>query len=255
MSGTIARAVVVLGATGTVGRGVVGAALGAGRPVLAVARDRVALASLAEAHPGADLALVVGSVADDAGSALVAGALAAAGRPLAGVVDAIAGPPVRGRLLDQPASTLCGCVAADVVAHLAAARALLPLLAHQAGAAYVLVGGPGSTTPWAGYGHRSVAAASLRMLVRVLHDEARPLGVRVQLLSVETPVARDRNASPQWPTAETIGRRALALLDQRARAAHDAIEPAAPRWLQDARALLQGLTPSIPTEVPPHETP
>ena len=244
MTGTIGRPIVVLGATGTVGRGVVRAALGAGRPVVAVARDPAGLASLVAAHPGADLVTLAGSVADDAGSARIARDLRDLGRPLGGVVAAIAGPQVRGRLLDQPAATLCGCVAGDVVPHLAAARALLPLLSH-AGAVYVLVGGPGSTHPWSGYGHRSVTAASLRMLVRILHDEARPLGVRVQLLSVDTPVARDRNASPQWPTADAVGQRAIALL----------AEPAAPRWLQDARTLLQGLTPSIPTEVPPHETP
>lgn len=245
MTGTIARVVVVLGATGIVGRGVVRAVLGAGQPVVAVARDRSGLEALARAHPGADLVTLPGTVADDAGGARLARDLRELDRPLGGVVAAIAGPPVRGRLLDQPASTLCGCVAAEVVAHLAAARALLPLLPHASGAAYVLVGGPGSTNPWSGYGHRSVVAASLRMLARILHDEARPLGVRVQLLSVDTPVARDRNAGPQWPTADAIGQRALALL----------AAPSAPRWLQDARTLLQGLTPSIPTEVPPHETP
>ena len=255
MTGTIRRPIVVLGATGTVGRGVVRAMLGAGRPVVAVARDHAGLEALARAHPGADLLTVPGSVADDTGSTLLARDLREVGRPLGGVVAAIAGPQVRGRLLDQPAATLCGCVAADVVAHLAAARALVPLLSHAPGAAYVLVGGPGSTNPWSGYGHRSVAAASLRMLVRVLHDEARPLGVRVQLLSVDSPVARDRNASPQWPTADAIGQRALALLDQAATPDIGVTEPSAPRWLQDARALLQGLAPPIPTEVPPHETP
>lgn len=254
MNGTIQRAIVVLGATGTVGRGVVRAALGRGRPVVAVARDRAALALLAQAHPAGDLAIVAGSVVDDAGSALLARDLRGLGRPLGGVVAAIAGPPARGRLLDQTASILCECIASDVVAHLAAARALLPLLSQSPGGAYVLVGGPGSTAPWAGYGHRSVAAASLRMLVRVLHDEARPLGVRVQLLSVDRPVARDGNASPRWPTADAIGLRALALLDQAA-PLHGITDPSTPQWLHDARALLQGLTSSIPTKVPPHETP
>ncbi|WP_196484393.1 NmrA family NAD(P)-binding protein, partial [Xanthomonas translucens] len=40
MSGTLDPEVLVLGGTGTIGRGVVGALLEAGSPVLAVARDR-----------------------------------------------------------------------------------------------------------------------------------------------------------------------------------------------------------------------
>jgi NAD(P)-dependent dehydrogenase (short-subunit alcohol dehydrogenase family) len=207
--------VLVLGATGVIGRGVVRAAVATGRPVLAAARDREALADLARAHPGADLATVAGSVADDASSAQLADRIRALGRPLAGVVAAIAGPPIRGRLLDQPSARLCDGIHGDVCPHMAAARSLLPLLAQGGrGGSYVLVGGPGSALPWSGYGHRSVAAAALRMLAQVLHDEALPLGVRVQLLSVEAPVAQGRHACAQWPTAEAIGRRALALLDR-----------------------------------------
>jgi hypothetical protein len=107
---------------------------------------------------------------------------------------------------------------ADLLPHLAAARALLPLLAAAGrGGSYVLIGGPGSELPWAGYGLRSVVAASLRMLACVLHDEAQAMGVRVQLLAVDAPVridAQRADACPQWPTATAIGRRALSLVDR-----------------------------------------
>ena len=56
------------------------------------------------------------------------------------------------------------------------------------------------------------------MLACALHDEALPLGVRVQLLSVDMPVCVDatrRARCPQWPTAIDIGRQALALLARR----------------------------------------
>ena len=283
----IMKPVLVLGATGVVGRGIVQAAMAQGRPVVAVARDADGLARLKTAHPDSDMAVVAGSVADDAASAALATELRNLGRPLAGVVAAIAGAPGRGRLLDQPASTLCERVCSDVVPHLAAARALLPLLADAGrGGSYVLIGGPGSELPWSGYGQRSIAAASLRMLARVLHDEALPLGVRVQLLSVEAPVAQGRHACAQWPTAEAIGRRALALVDRseavpvqpvvgaaddqadgaiasltfpslesRRSASPPPAGDAQPRF-EDARALLRRLATSpIQTEVPPHETP
>ena len=55
------------------------------------------------------------------------------------------------------------------------------------------------------------------MLLRVLHDEARSLGVRVQLLAVEKPARTGRegeHACAHWPSAVAIGRRALELVDQ-----------------------------------------
>ena len=158
------KPIVVLGATGVVGRGIVQAAVARGQPVVAVARDPDGLAGLRATHPDADVTVVAGSVADDTASAALALELRNLRRPFAGVVAAIAGAPVRGRLLDQPASTLCEGICSDVVPHLAAARALLPLLVDAGrGGSYVLVGGPGSELPWSGYGQRSVAAAALRV--------------------------------------------------------------------------------------------
>ena len=136
---------------------------------------------------------------------------------LTGVIVAVSGHAGRGRLLDQPMEALRCQLDADLLPHLAAARHLLPLLAAaRRGGSYVLIGGPGSALPWAGYGHRSIAAAALCMLARVLHDEARAIAVRVQLLSVDRPVcpeARRAHLCPQWPTAIEIGRRALALIE------------------------------------------
>src|SRR3546814_1724253 len=75
----------------------------------------------------------------------------------------------------------------DVCSSDLAARHLLPLLAEHGHGGYVLIGGPGAEHPWAGYGHYSIGAAALRMLARVLHDEARTLPVRVQLLAIDSP--------------------------------------------------------------------
>ena len=283
---------VVLGATGGVGRGVVQAALDGGRPVIAVARQASELKVLKASFPHADLTTIAGSVSNDPAGAKLARALRKLGRPLAGVVAAVCGSAERGRLLDNPAEFLRRKLDEDLLPHLAAARHLLPLLAeHDRGGTYVLIGGPGSEHPWAGYGHRSIGAAALRMLARVLHDEARPLGVRVQLLSVEAPVRGEphRHACPTWPTAAEIGERALSLVagaasgeaastravvpfaEARQRSgtsgarpqpapadpeplASEPLDPAPP-WLQDARTLLQDLTPSPADRGSPHETP
>lgn len=216
MSGTIQAPILVLGGAGIVGAGVVQAAIEGGWPVIAVDRDVDGLARLRDRHAGADLTTLAGSLATDADGAAVVDALRDMGRPLVGVVATIASGGARGRLLDRPSETLCHQLDQDLVPHLVAARQLLPLLAQaDRGASYILIGGPGGATPWAGYGHRSVAAAALRMLAQVLHEESRPLGVRLQLLAVDAPVCVENERikpCPHWPTAASIGRRALELI-------------------------------------------
>ncbi|NUS38221.1 MAG: NmrA family NAD(P)-binding protein, partial [Lysobacter sp.] len=82
MNGTMQPPVLVLGATGVVGRGVVQAAVDAGVPVVAVARNARDLDALAARHPHGAVATIVGSVADDAQSAQLADRLRALQRPL-----------------------------------------------------------------------------------------------------------------------------------------------------------------------------
>lgn len=236
--GPMPPAVLVLGAGGGFGRGVVEAAVEAGRPVVAVAAGEAALWTLRARHPQADLTALAAPLRSDGDAARLASRLRALRRPLDGAIAAIAGEHACGRLLDRPADLLRRALDEDLLPHLSAARQLFPLLSRSAGdsVGYVLLGGPGGGYPWAGYGHRSIAAAALRMLARVLHEEARREGVRVQLLSVEAPVRGgedDPHACAGWPRAAAIGRRALALLERHPGAVPAVVEyPDA--WLLDA---------------------
>ncbi|GAA4781974.1 SDR family oxidoreductase [Lysobacter hankyongensis] len=266
MSGTITQQfltpVLVLGADREPGRGVVAAAAAIGRPIIATGTDKEALAGLRRLHPEAALTLIAGDSRDDAHAARLASAVAALDRPLGAVVAAIEPPSLRGRVLDQPAETLHEALDRTLIAHAAAARHLLPLLKRcDRGGAYVMLGGPGSRAPWAGYGHRSVAAAALRMLAEVLHNEARTLSLRLQLLCVEDPL--DDEASPL--TARAIGSKALSLalcercteatravVDFRAQAPTCTSPPSAHRALADARALLRRLSsPNVSSSTSP----
>lgn len=208
--------VLVLGAAGPLGLGIVDAALEAGRPVIAVAEAASALDALRARAADRPLEVLEASLVTEHDAAAVAERLDAAGHRLDGVVAAIGGESACGRLLDQPADVLRRTLDEELLPHLAAARHLFPLLARQSRSGYVLVGGPGADYPWAGYGHRSIAAAALRMLARVLHEEARQAGLQVHLLSVE---ASERGAGPcssldmPWPQARAAGRRALSLLE------------------------------------------
>jgi NAD(P)-dependent dehydrogenase (short-subunit alcohol dehydrogenase family) len=212
-------AVLILGATGTIGRGTVQAAIEADWPVVAVARDATALEQLRLRYPHAQVRTVVGSVADDTSATALVTELRKLNRPFLGVIAALGTGRERGRLIDQSSSRLRDSFDEAVVPHLVAARHLLPWLSESGrNCGYVVIGGPGGRYPWAGYGHRSIAAAALQMLARVLHSEARQFSVRLQLLEVESPVrtdANDKHACKQWPCASHIGRKALALLKYR----------------------------------------
>lgn len=224
MSGTIADypahepsndgALLVLGATGCLGGALVASALEAGRPVIAIGRDADALDALRAQHAGTALTTLAATVSSDAEASGLAHRIRALDLPIAGAITAIRGAQVRGRLLDQPGEQLRRRIDEDLLPHLFAARHLLPMLSTQARGTYVLIGGPGADYPWAGYGHDSIAAAALRMLARVLHDEARALGVHVHLLGVDAPLrtpGNQRHACPEWPCLGAVARRAVSM--------------------------------------------
>lgn len=260
-NGTIRPALLVLGAGGEIGRGVVQAALDDGRAVVAVSHDADALQALRAAHPGASLRTVEASVASDGDAAELAARLRALRIGFDGVVASLVGQHACGRLIDQPANVLRRTLDEDLMPHLFAARHLFPLLPQDGAHGYVLIGGPGGNYPWAGYGHCSIAAAALRMMVRVLHDEAERHGLRVQLLTLDAPLGGKPPAQDAavHAKATAFGRRALAMLDigreamadrrtreQRGLARHPTDHLPA-RELRDARALLSSLSVFPPT--------
>ncbi|MEP6907649.1 MAG: SDR family oxidoreductase [Pseudoxanthomonas sp.] len=255
MNGILNPEVLVLGAGGTVGFGIVGALLEAGSPVLAVGRDGMRMQALAEHfadEPALELMTSNCITSDEDAAALVA-QLRKRKRPLRAVFASLASPLERGRLLDQPVDFLRQKLEYDLIPHLAAARALIPLLGEQAGTSnYVLIGGPHAECGWAGYGHASITASALRMLTHVLHEEAQALGVRVQMLSVDKPLTTPdnaRNACAEWPSAMAVGRDAVSLLtrNERARAV---VSFDAGRALTPPRALFSEFSPPLPS----HET-
>ncbi|MBO9717854.1 MAG: SDR family oxidoreductase [Pseudoxanthomonas sp.] len=257
MSGMLAPEVLVLGASGRVGEGIVAALLEAGSPVLAVGRDSSRLQRLAELHPGEPaLQLLRGSVASDREAARLATRIAQRPRPLRAIVDAIGGGLRSGRLLDQPTTSLRRSLDTDLLPHLAAVHHLLPLLGgNDAGPArYVLIGGPQAECGWSGHGHASVSGAALRMLAKVLHGEAQPLGVCVQLLAVESPVWTAENAAHAcagWPSALAVGRNVVSLLAGAGDATRCVVTYSAPRAAPPHRLLASDIATPLHTLASP----
>lgn len=212
--------VVVLGASGGIGRAIVSELIAAGCQVVAVARSREGLDMLARrvAAPQ-QLTLLQGSVATDADAVRLVQQLRELRGQVATVIASVGGPVEGGRLIDRPASFLSRTFDDNVVANFIAARHLLPLLAESGrDGLYLLLGSPAAECTWAGYGHLSVSAVALRMLIQVLREEVKELPVTVRQLQLGTPVRTEKTvkcACPDWISADEVARRVVDLIGNR----------------------------------------
>lgn len=208
--------VVVIGATGDVGRGIAGALLARGHKVAAVARNLARLEELRqELGAPAGLHIVRGSLADDEAAAKLLDAVRAVLPSLEGVAVAVNAPRERADLLDVGSDRFAGFLASDLVAHFTAARTFVPALAQ--GGVYVGIGGGSADFILEGGAHMSIAQAGLRMMHRALAHEAAPRRVHVKQLTVASVVngATTRaQADPAWVTAEEIGAQVAALIER-----------------------------------------
>jgi len=209
--------VLVIGAAGGVGNGIVAHLIATGYAVVAVGRQRDTLLKLAArlGEPAALTLLPASVESDNAAQALVR-ELRDSRRRYAAAVVAIGSPRRSARLLDSDEVFLDDKLHADVVSHYVAARHLIPYLAETStGALYLGIGSAAADFPWAGYGHHSVTSAALRMLARVLHDESRGLAVRVQHLSLGGVVRTHLNAhcaSDDWLDVSEVGAHVAGLI-------------------------------------------
>lgn len=202
--------ILVIGATGDVGRGVVRVLRARGHAVTAMARNAARLEALS-AETGA--VAVPGSLADEASAARAVADVRAVLPTLDGVLVSINAPRERSALMDLSAADLTEALNSDLIAHFTAARAFIPAI--RDGGVYIGVAGGSSDYILAGGAHMSVAQAGLRMLHRALAHEVRRVNVRQ--LTVASVVAADSNrhaAQPAWVTDLEVGEQAAQMIEQ-----------------------------------------
>jgi len=220
------KTIVVLGAAGGVGEGIVDEFLRAGARVLAVSRTDAKLNQLADrlGRPSG-LALMVGSVgSEDEASTLVLSAKRSSPR-IDGVVASIGswwqGPP----LTKTPLADWNAVLAERLTSHFLAAKHFIPVVAETRGGFYLSIGGSTAEVPVPNSGPVSVASAAQVMLTKVLRAEAGDSPLRIQELMIWTTIAtrvHGGKVDPSWITPNDVGRHIVALMAREA-AARDAI--------------------------------
>jgi NAD(P)-dependent dehydrogenase (short-subunit alcohol dehydrogenase family) len=196
----------VVGAGGDVGIGIVTAAIAAGWRVVAAGRNSAKLARFE-----GSAAIVTGDLSTEAGAAALWDAASAHGA-ICAVALSVNAPNIAKPILEWQPDALGGVFATNVLTHFIAAKTFLPRL--PADGAFIGIGGgtvdfiiPNST-------QLSVAQAAQRMLYRGIARENRG-GAAIRELIIVSMVngesKRDR-ADESWVTDVEVGRHVCAVL-------------------------------------------
>ena len=225
------RAAIVTGGTGALGRAVVKRLLGSGARVAVSYRRADEWRSLeAEAGPGAAL---FGFEAELADAAAAAAFVEQAERKL-GLVDAVAlvaGGWAGGTSFDMaPVDEWSRMLRGNLDSAAYVCRAALPHLRKQVGS-IVSIGSRAAETGGSGMAAYAVSKVALHALVRVLAQENRAQGVRVNAVlpvTIDTPANRnamkDANSSG-WTSADRIAQVVVFLLSNESLATTGALVP------------------------------
>lgn len=207
--------VCVLGASGTVGNGILRELLNGGHQVIAVSRSQEKLARIRTQYGNKKLRALVGDVASDESGAVLRDALIAQfGRPDA-VVAALSSPAVDRpiRVLGSSTDLVRQTFDANFYPHVVAAKALIPELGP--GAVYLGINGglPDLVIP--GMANLTMTQSALRSLYLAIEQEARESKVSVRLLGIFGLVATSEHRAKDpdhYISDRDVGRRARDIL-------------------------------------------
>jgi NAD(P)-dependent dehydrogenase (short-subunit alcohol dehydrogenase family) len=203
----------VVGAAGDVGQGIVAAALSSGRRVIAAGRNGDRLERLAARCPGEPLFWVVGDIATEGGAAALWEAAAAKAGGIDAVVISVNAPNRLKSLMDWSAADLSAVLSGNLLVHFIAAKVFVPRLPESG----ILIGIGGGTADFIipKMAYVSVSQAAQRMMYRGFARE-RQTGAQIRELMIVSMVNGESSretAKPDWVTDVDVGRHVCAILD------------------------------------------
>lgn len=205
----MAKKLLVIGAAGDVGQGIVAKAAERGWQVVAAGRTQAKLDAIALQHIG-----VVSQVGDlsspEAAANLLGAAKAALGR-LDAVVVSVNAPASFRPLFENDEASLIALFRSNIVSHFNAARVALDVLPGDG----VLLGLGGGMADWVPPNgtHQSIVQAGLRNFYRGLAKEYRDRTIRqMQIVSMVNGASKRDVAQETWLTDLECGEHACAIL-------------------------------------------
>jgi len=210
------KTVVVIGATGDVGRGIVEVLLRRGHQVAAAARNSARLAELLDelSHPD-NLHAVSGALDSDERAAALVDRVRTIFASIDAVVVSVNTPRHPAPLLTRTSDSLTALIHGDLIVHYTAARAFIPVL--KPGGVLMGIGGGSADFILRGGVPQSIGQAGLRMLYRGLAHELAEAAVQVRQLIIASVVngrSTRAGADPQWVTDAEVGEQVAAVLEE-----------------------------------------
>jgi NAD(P)-dependent dehydrogenase (short-subunit alcohol dehydrogenase family) len=207
------RTVLVVGAAGDVGQGIVAEALDSGRRVVAAGRDAGKLDRIAARFAGGAFACIVGDLASEAGARQLWDDAVAAFGAVDEVVISVNAPGQVRTLETAGAEDLRASFDGNVLPHFIAAKVILPRLPGDG--MMLGIGGGTADFVFPGMVPMSMSQAALRMFYRGLAKE-RKTGAQLRELMIVSMVSGESNrdkAPAEWVTDADVGRHVCAILD------------------------------------------
>jgi NAD(P)-dependent dehydrogenase (short-subunit alcohol dehydrogenase family) len=203
------KRLLVVGASGDVGQGIVPAAVEAGWRVVAAARNAVRLQRLCDADA---VSVVTGDLASEAGAKALWAQACACWGGVDAVVVAVNAPNKPKPLMSQTADELREVLDANLLTHFIAAKTFIPRLA--ADGVFIGVGGGTADFIIPQMTQLSMAQAALRMMYRGLARENRagPAIRELMIVSMVNGESKRDRAEPAWVTDAEVGRHVCAIL-------------------------------------------
>jgi NAD(P)-dependent dehydrogenase (short-subunit alcohol dehydrogenase family) len=206
------RTLLVVGASGDVGQGIVRAARDEGWRVIASGRDAGKLEAVFGTARDEGLRTCTGDIGSEEGAlALWKEAAALAGR-IDAVAVAVNAPNRIAPLSQWTDGELAGLLATNLLTHFNAAKIMLPLLPAEG----ILIGIGGGTADFVipKMTPVSIAQAGIRMMYRGFARE-RSEGAQIRelmIISMVNGASKRDKAQPEWVTDDEVGRHVCAIL-------------------------------------------
>jgi NAD(P)-dependent dehydrogenase (short-subunit alcohol dehydrogenase family) len=207
--------ILIIGAAGDVGQGLVAQFLGAGHRVLAVGRNAQRLEALRERFArDAPLEILSGDIANETAAAALRDAAIERLGMLDAVITTITAPHRQRSLETITSDEFVELFRDNVLTHFVAAKTFVPVI--ETAGLYLGIGGGLADLLVPRAGHVGVCQAAQRRLFLAFAAE---LGARVRVreLMIYSMVAGASNrakARPEWLTDDEVGRYAVAMFEQ-----------------------------------------